>query len=317
MKPILCMGDICADLILPFGAAKRQKRGESIEPGASDAAFGHGGSTANTAAGLLKLGIPVVFCGTCGADAYGRALKDELRRLGADVSFLREDLTCSTLLVAIVVEESGERTTFATQKTGASQHRIIREQIPQDTIERIGRLHCGGVALREEPAASVMLDWMRRCHERSIPVSLDISARIESRDDRFFLDNLFRALPYCTLLFGSATDEIPLLAGDASPSSVRKLTEGGRTVVVRDGARGATVFTETETFFCPAFSVPVFDTIGAGDTYNAGFLAALMRGEPLDRANRYANAAAAYCVMHAGGRACPSETELSEFLRER
>ena len=315
-KPVFCLGDICADLILPFGAAKQAARGEAVPLSATDVEFRHGGSVANTAAGLARLGVPVVFCGTCGDDAYGHALKNELARLGCDVSPMCMDATVPTLLIAIVVDENGERTAFATHRTHASQHQILPSQIPDRLCERIGWLHCGGVLLREEPAASVQLEVMRRCHEANIPVSLDIMARMESRGDPVYLQNLKAAAACSDFILGSIEDEIPLLSGGSDDDSIRSLCRGGKVIVARNGSRGATVYTASESFPCPAFMVPVVDTIGAGDAYNAGFVASLLGGLSLSEANRTANAVAACCVMHTGGRACPTQAELATFLSE-
>jgi len=317
MKPVFCLGDICADLVLPLGMVRRSKRGEFITREETDVVFRHGGSVANTAAGLRALGIPVQFCGTVGDDAYGYALKEELLRIGTDVSCMAIDPSVPTLLIAIVVDEFGERTAFATHRTHASQHQVQLSQIPQNLCETIGWLHCSGLLLREEPAAMTQLTVMRRCHEAGIPVSLDINARIESRGDEAFYANLMQAVSYSDVLFGSIEEELPLIAGAASEQAIRALTQGGRTIVARAGASGATVYTDSATYQCPAFSVPVVDTIGAGDVYNAGFLSALFLGKSLAQANRYGNAAAAFCVMQAGGRACPSLSELEHYLSNR
>ena len=317
MKPVFVLGDICMDLVLPYGAAKRLKRGEPVTHAETDVVLRHGGSAANTAAALCRLGVPVVFCGTVGADAYGEAMKAELCRLGADVRPLRSDASVPTLLIAIVVDETGERTALATHRTGASQHQILSEQLPADFPDSIGWLHTSGVLLREEPAASTVLDAMRRCHDAGIPVSLDIMARVESHSDPVFMAHLMTAASYCTVLLGSVRDELPLLSGSSDPQALAALTKGGRIVAARDGANGASVYTERGVSFCPAFSVPVADTIGAGDAYNAGFLYAWTRGASAADANRTANGVAACCVMHTGGRCTPTAAELDRFLKDR
>ncbi len=313
-KPVFCLGDICADLILPFGAAKRASRGEAVAVTQTDVEFRHGGSVANTAAGLRAFGVPVMFCGACGDDAYGHALKNELNRIGCDVSCMRMDRSVPTLLIAIIVDEDGERTAFATHRTHASQHQVIPEQIPDNLCSRIGWLHTGGLLLREEPAASVQLDVMRRCHAAGIPISFDVSARMEARDDSTYLRNLKLAAAYSDYILGSVIDELPLLAGNCSERSIREVCRGGKVIVARNGNKGAVIYTEDTAFPCPAYSVPVVDTIGAGDAYNAGFIASLLAGKSFSEINEAANAAAAYCVMHKGGRACPSKQALEMFL---
>ena len=57
-KPVFCLGDICADLILPFAAAKQAARGEAVPLSATDVEFRHGGSVANTPAPASCLASP-------------------------------------------------------------------------------------------------------------------------------------------------------------------------------------------------------------------------------------------------------------------
>ena len=314
MKPVFCIGDICADLTIPYGSAIRAKHGIPVPSEETEVGFFHGGSGANTAVGLCKLGIPVKFCGTCGEDAYGHALHDELLRLGIDTSCFRFDASIPTLLIAVVIDESGERTAFATQHSHASQHQILASQIPDNLTEQIGWLHCSGVLLREEPAASVMLEAMKRCHEVGIPVSLDIMARIESLNDPVFSSNLRTASSYCTVLLGSVTDEIPLLSGGTDDISIQKLTHGGKIIAAHAGKAGAFVYTETGVDYHAAFPVNVVDTIGAGDAYNAGFLYGMLNHLSIHESNRLANAAAAYSIQRSGGRSGPDLSNLYHFL---
>ena len=82
MNPVLCLGDICVDLIIPYAAALKAKSGELLPNRSTDAQPVEGGSVANTAVTLARLRIPVQFCGTCGSDAYGQMLQNGLVREG-------------------------------------------------------------------------------------------------------------------------------------------------------------------------------------------------------------------------------------------
>ena len=74
MLPVLCYGDICADLLIPYGQALATQR-ETVDPDALTVRFSHGGSVANTAVTLARLGAPALFLGTAGQDAFGRTRK--------------------------------------------------------------------------------------------------------------------------------------------------------------------------------------------------------------------------------------------------
>ncbi len=233
MLPVLCYGDICADLLIPYGQALCAKS-QSIDPDALTVRFSHGGSVANTAVTLARLGTPALFLGTAGQDAFGRALKEGLTREGVDASLLTLKEADMTTMVLLVLDEHGERVPFAFPRVGASQHHITADQIPDDILTRISWMHSSGMTLREDPAAAHQLSLMRLCREAGVPVALDVNARLESLQDRTFTDNMRAALPCCDLLFGSAEDELCPLAGESDPHlAARKLLRTVPMVVAR------------------------------------------------------------------------------------
>ena len=315
MLPVLCYGDICADLLIPYGQALSAQTG-TVDPDALTVRFSHGGSVANTAVTLARLGAPALFLGTVGQDAFGRALKAGLEAEGVDASLLTLKESSMTTMVLLVLDKQGERVPFAFPRVKASQHDITDDQIPEDILSRISWMHSSGMTLREDPAASHQLALMRRCHEAGVRVALDVNARLESIEDRTFADNMLAALSSCDVLFGSAEDELCPLAGEADPErAAEKLLKVVPMVVARQGEKGATVYTREEVFFSPAFSVPVRDRVGAGDVYDGAFLAALLAGCTPGEANRRACAAGAWCVSHFGGRSGPTERELQSILQ--
>lgn len=311
MKPVLCFGDICPDILIPYGAACDFRAGLCVDTNSLTVTVGQGGSVANTCVGLARQDVPVMFCGCVGNDNYGKILKTGLEADNVDVSLMKVSDDVPTILVLIIVDGNGERTAFACPRVGASQHYITKDQIPNDIEKRISWLHCGGITLREEPSASVQLELMRRCKAQGVPVSFDVNARLESASDAFFARNVDAAICLCDYLTGSEHDEIlPLLKARNldNPSRLCK------TVVLRSGKHGAKVISDGTTYESSAFKVEVRDTVGAGDAYNAGFIAALLKGSSLAEANVNACATAALCVSGLGGRALPTTSELKAFL---
>ena len=116
---------------------------------------------------------------------------------------------------------------------------------------------------------------------------------------------------------GSGTDEFVLLTGIDDPlKAARSLVTEKRSVVCRLGERGSVVMDKNGESSCEALKVKVADTLGAGDTFNSGFLWALARGESLEYANRAGCAAAAINISMPGARNCPTEHELLSFLSD-
>lgn len=309
MLPVLCFGDICADLLIPYGQALVAQT-EAVDPEALTVRFSHGGSVANTAVTLSRLGAPALFLGTAGQDAFGRALKEGLEAEGVDASLLMLKQNDMTTMVLLVLDEQGERVPFAFPRVRASQHDVTADQIPGDILSRISWMHSSGMTLRENPAAANQLSLMHRCHEAGIPVALDVNARLESLEDATFARNMQEALSCCDLLFGSAEDELCPLVNETAPDrAARKLLDMVPMVVARRGELGAVVYTRTGIYASPAFRVPIRDRVGAGDVYDGAFLAALLSGCSPEEANRRACAAGAWCVSHFGGRSGPTLQE--------
>ena len=314
MLPVLCYGDICADLLIPYGQALSAQHA-AVDPDALTVRFSHGGSVANTAVTLARLGTPALFLGTAGQDAFGRALKAGLEKEGVDASLLTLKAASMTTMVLLVLDEQGERVPFAYPRIKASQHDVTADQIPDDILHRISWMHSSGMTLREDPAAANQLTLMRRCREAGVPVALDVNARLESIEDRTFADNIQVALRCCDLLFGSAEDELCPLVGETDPDrAARILLETVPMVVARRGDKGAMVYTRSEVFSSPAFPVPIRDRVGAGDVYDGAFLSALLDGCSPQEANRRACAAGAWCVSHFGGRSGPTQADLESIL---
>lgn len=317
MKPVLCLGDICADLIIPYAAALKAKTDPASYADA-DVRPAEGGSVANTACAIARLGLPVMFAGTCGLDAYGQMLKDGLEREGVDASLLRMEPEKPTQLVLLVLNEQGDRTAFACPAHFGSQHSILPGQIPDDITERIGWLHVTGMMLREDPAANTQLDLMRRCRTAGVPVSFDINVRVEALRNETFAENLFRAKALADYILGSAFDEIPLLGGERDAElAAKKLCADGATVISRSGDQGADLYRGETRLHAPAFPVAVADTVGAGDTFDGAFIAAVLNGLSDADALKTANAAAAICVSRPGGRGSPTRAELDAFLAQQ
>ena len=317
MKPVLCLGDACLDMILPYAAALKAKAGGAVDPHTLDVLSVPGGSVANTAVTIARLGVPVWFAGTYGSDVYGTKLLKSFQDEGVDTHLFRMDPNQPTQLVLLVLDEKGDRVGFACPARGGAQHAITREQLPEEILDQIGWLHVNGMMLREDPAASTQLYWMERCYQHGIPVSLDINARVESLNNRFFSDHLQKAKAFTSVIFGSALDEIPLLAAQHdAETAAQTLSSDGTVVIARSGDQGAVFYHRGQRVHFPAYPVTVRDTVGAGDTFDGAYIAACMSGCSYEDAMRFANAAAAICVSKPGGRSGPTVPELHAFLAQ-
>jgi len=101
---------------------------------------------------------------------------------------------------------------------------------------------------------------------------------------------------------------------DTAKAAAQHLCAGKRIIVARQGDKGALLVTPQETFQVPAYKTQVVDTLGAGDAFNGGFIAACLAKVDIREAARWGNAVAALKIAQAGARGLPSLKDLQQML---
>jgi sugar/nucleoside kinase (ribokinase family) len=119
-----------------------------------------------------------------------------------------------------------------------------------------------------------------------------------------WLDPVREILKYTDLLLVDAHEASHLAASDDLITAALVLQQAGpRIVVIKNGSYGAFVCLKEQSFRQPAVVVPeeeIVDSVGAGDTFDAAFVAAFLWGWPLERCAKFASAAAASSLRGAG-----------------
>jgi aminoimidazole riboside kinase len=312
-RPAVVLGDANIDLVirLPDRAADNLDMSQSVPQVCG------GGSAANVAVALARLGVPVAFIGCIGDDGYGRWVRQDLAREGVDGEGLCYARDAFTAMVMAIVEPGGERLLVVWPPEGGAHTRLCVEDIDPSRIANAAWLHTTGICLRASPVREAVLHAMRRARAASVPVSLDLNLRAElwgmSSEFRACLQS---AMELADVVLGNADEEIVPLAGGASVEDSAQLLSGGqRIVVARQGADGALAATPEGIVRVAAFATRIVDTVGAGDAFDGGFIAARVAGYDVRHALRWGNAAAALKIRRPGARGLPTHNELEEVLR--
>ncbi|HEX5505952.1 MAG TPA: carbohydrate kinase family protein [Thermomicrobiales bacterium] len=313
-RAALVIGDANVDLVV------RLPTSGSLPPGLPSPALTGGGTAANTAVALARLGVPVALVGAVGDDGYGRLVGRDLAAAGVDTTHMVTHREAFTALVLAVIDGEGERTVFGWPRRGAAHTTLAPEQIDEAAIRRAAWVHTTGMCLVEPPSRDAVLGGMALAREAGVPVSLDLNLRagiVDGALDRDYAATLWAAVAHADYVLGSLRDEIaPLGAADPVGATLERLADSGQTVVARLGAAGATLVSARGSETVPAFEVPVVDTLGAGDVFDAGFIAARLAGRGVREATRWGNAAAALKLGRQGGRGSPTRAELDTLLRD-
>lgn len=287
-----------------------------------------GGSPFNLAIGLARLGVPSAFLGAISRDRFGAFLAQRLAGEGVDGRFLvRSDRP--TTISAIATGEDGQPS-YSFHGEGAADRWLEPADLPAVLPSEVTALTFGSYSMAVEPVGSTLAALAEREAGRRI-ISIDPNLRPTVIGDRAgWVGAVERFYRVATIVKTSDEDIRTAWDGQLSVDEAAAywLERGVGLVVITEGARGATAFGHAGQASMPAYSVPVADTVAAGDSFHAALLARLMQmglAAPasiagLDRSALadllvYAAAAAAVTVTRRGAD-MPTKAEVEISLRQ-
>ncbi|BDD81695.1 carbohydrate kinase [Tsukamurella pulmonis] len=267
---------------------------------APEPAMHAGGAEANVAAGTAALGTPTAFLGRVGGDAEGRRIVEHLRAHGVATEALEVDATAFTGRYAKTegVDEAGEPVTTSTYRRAGSAAAAMEPGFlarPAVAAALAGAriVHTSGITAALSPGCAALTRTLLRDRTGvSGTVTFDVNWREQlwPDGDPSLVIELARSAD--VVLVGA--DEAERVLGTGSPAAVRALLPEPRTVVVKDGAlRAVAIDRAGAEIAVPALAVDVVEPVGAGDSFAAGFLHGLARGEDLRTCLRRGHAGAA------------------------
>lgn len=239
-----------------------------------------GGSIFNTAIALGRLGVPAGFLGGLSSDFFGDLLRQELAASGVDVSFSPVSNRPSTLAFVKLVNGQARYSFFDENSAGRM---LTPEALPQ-LGSQVKALHFGSFSLIVEPCGSAYEVLLEREHKTRV-INLDPNIRAGFVKDRAAtVSRIARLAAKADILKISDEDVAWIMPGFAVEDAAKRWIErGAKIVVVTRGSDGAEAFTPRFKTTIPGLKVEVADTVGAGDTFSAGVLAALHRAGKLTK----------------------------------
>ena len=322
---VVCLGACAIDMMF---TVDRLPEPDEMVFAEGEVGFFPGGSTANIAAGISRLGYQSRFVGRAGDDENGRRLRQAFESDGVDVRWLSEIKGGRSAQTIIAVDRTGQRVIYS----------LGGEAILQKPHEFSDRAMENGKALYiGEVLPDVALEAIRVARRHGAIIIYGPGGGI-SWMDKAMLIGLIKLCDYVVLSrgeLGSVTS-----CSSHTEGAGRLLECGVGNVVVTLGSEGSECYSRgnisvtlgSEGSEChssggdscrhrvlraPAFSVPdVIDTTGAGDSFASGFITGLLEGMDMAECLVRGNACAALAIRKVGAReAMPTGEELKEFLR--
>ncbi|WP_009634222.1 carbohydrate kinase family protein [Synechocystis sp. PCC 7509] len=316
---ILCLGEILFDL-LADQIGRSLDRVESWTPYP-------GGAPANVACALTKLGSTSGFIGCIGEDEPGNQLIQVLAASGVDISGVQRHKTAPTRQVYVVRTEAGDRI-FAgfgdLDTTEFADTQLQADGLPEKLFAEADFLVLGTIALAYPHSHTSVYRALQLAEQYDIKVVLDVNWRAvfwqqDPNTARPIIQKIFNKIDFLKL----SKEEAQFLFDTTDPGAITYRVDTLEGVVITDGENGCSYCLSENEGKVPAFSVPVVDTTGAGDSFVAGFVYQLAQSgignlsdpEMAKKVVTYASAAGALTTLKPGAIASqPTAIEIATFL---
>jgi sugar/nucleoside kinase (ribokinase family) len=300
---IVIAGEINLDLIL-YGLPEQMPTERELL--ATNFAITLGSSSAILAHNLAALGSSVGFITKAGDDSFGILAMERLRERGVDLSRVAHGAKSGVTL--ILPHESHRH--ILTYPGTISELRF--EDLDLDYMASARHFHMSSLFLQRELLPHVP-ELFRRMKASGLTTSLDTN---DDPDD-LWEGGLEDILPHVDILLPNEREAIKMARANDLETAISRLSEKIETVVVKMGGRGAIAIQKRKRFAAPAVSVTVVDPIGAGDSFDAGFLHQFVRGADLASCLAYGNICGAFSTTASGGtEAFRDDARMREFLQQ-
>jgi sugar/nucleoside kinase (ribokinase family) len=269
---VLVLGDCNPDLILSGGDVEPEFG--QVEKLVDAASLAIGGSGAIFACGAARLGLRTVFASVVGDDVFGRFMLDALERRGVDTRGVLVDAHRPTGVTVVMSKPSDRAMLTAPGTIGDMRSGLVDPEL----VRSSRHVHVSSYYL-QRGLHEGLPELFAEAHDAGATTSLD--PNWDPRGE--WNGGLLRLLGDVDWFLPNSTEARQITGVDDIDIATTALAENGCTVAVKLGAGGGLAARAGEVTQVPAYQVTVEDTTGAGDSFDAGVIAAALSGEPLRR----------------------------------
>jgi sugar/nucleoside kinase (ribokinase family) len=300
---IVIAGEINLDLIL-YGLPEQMPTERELL--ATNFAITLGSSSAILAHNLAALGSRVGFITKAGNDSFGTLAMERLQERRVDLSRVAHGAKSG---VTLILPHESQRHILTYPGT-ISELRF--DDLDLDYMGSARHFHMSSLFLQRDLLPRVP-ELFRRMKAAGLTTSLDTN---DDPDD-LWDGGLEKILPHVDILLPNQREAMKMARTNDLETAISTLAERVETVVVKMGARGAIAVQKEKRIIAQAFPVTVVDPIGAGDSFDAGFLHQFLRGADLAACLAYGNICGAFSTTASGGtEAFRDDARMHEFLRQ-
>ncbi|MDR3077835.1 MAG: sugar kinase [Planctomycetota bacterium] len=259
------------------------------------------GAESNLAIGLAKLGRSAAWISRLGNDEFGRHVAGMIRAEGVDLSRVIFDSAHRTGLM-FKERTAGETKVYYYRENSAASH-MAPEDVAEESLAGARILHLTGITpVLSQSCADTVLHAMDLADRLGVRISFDPNIRKRLWRDRDYAP-LIGELTLRSHLVMLGLDEAEAIFGEGEPERVfDRLFGKGRAerAAIKDGANGAWVADASGYWKIPPIPCRCLEPIGAGDAFNAGFLAGCLEGRDVESCGRMGNIAGGLATQVVG-----------------
>lgn len=311
---IICVGDLCVDLIIPYGETRRILEMIQRNPAwgeKKEVLFRSGGSVGNMAKILGKLKQHPILIADLANDQIGLFLKQEMENHGVNMDYSYISDRGSYLCIA-VLDADNERTMFVWIPPWSRLDRFTGESFPEDLFTKPAIVFSSGMVLHSDiESGKAVIEFFKRMKENQSILVFDLNLRTESYGFAPERRALFmEMLDAVDIVLGSGIEEFGQITGKTDLyEAVKALARKDLCIIARDGRKPVLVHDGSAISLVETEKVKPVTTVGAGDTFDAAFLMALRQGYGLTRCVAFANKVAAYMISSQDHLAVPHNAQ--------
>jgi len=289
---ILVVGELNVDLILnnidkfPEIGKEVLAHGMTLTLGSSSAIF---------ASNISCLGSRTAFLGKIGRDKFGEIVTESLQLSHVDVSMIKcDENTMTGATIILNVMEDRANTTYP-----GAMDLLTPEDISEDDLKKARHLHFSSYFL--QPGMRKGLGKLfRKARELGLTTSFDM----QWDPDETWELNMAEILPHVNVFLPNEKELMHLTGKENLKSAIASIKEYTEVLVVKRGNKGSLVVADKIWSDMPPFlNTSVVDAIGAGDSFNAGFLHKYLQHASIEECQRFGNLTGAVSTTAAGGTA--------------
>jgi sugar/nucleoside kinase (ribokinase family) len=300
---VLIAGEINPDLILSgnvipeFGQVERLVDSSLLSIGSSSAIF---------ACGAARLGLRVAFIGVCGDDVFGHFMLDEMKKKNVDISnvIIRKDGQSG---LSVILNNHSDRAILTHLGLIAD---LEASDLSDDLLSKASHLHVASYFLQTKLQPDLP-NLFKRAKSLGLTTSLDTN--YDPSEKWYGFDEL---LSVTTIFLPNKKEALSLSGEENVDSATTKLKVKVDTLAIKMGADGAIGIHEKQIVRAPSIPVNVIDTVGAGDSFDAGFIYGFLNQWSLEKSLKLACVCGALSTQKAGGTdGQPTLEEALSFLK--